>query len=102
MSTQGLQLLPRKLTKNLDDLMHVFDIHNTDLAKQQLTDMSVETMDNVHEEVKAFRLVGRAQSETFAYWDRCLEGISLLLRLLRAEREGDFLLHLDAVCEALP
>lgn len=49
-----------------------------------------------------FREFGRKQSSTFSYWDNFLHACEILLRLLRADRQGDFLLHLDAVMEAVP
>ena len=49
-----------------------------------------------------FREFGRKQSSTFSYWDSFLHACGILLRLLRADRQGDFLLHLDAVMEAVP
>ena len=65
----------------------------TEIAKQlsAMSDMLAE-----------FKKEGRGQSSTFAYWDSFLEAVSVLLRLLRADREGDFLLHLDAVLETVP
>ena len=39
---------------------------------------------------------------TFAYWDTFMQGVGTLLRLLRAERDGLFELHLIAVYETIP
>ena len=39
---------------------------------------------------------------TFAYWDTFMQGVGMLLRLLRAERDGLFELHLIAVYETIP
>ena len=39
---------------------------------------------------------------TFAYWETFMQGVETLLRLLRAERDGLFELHLIAVCETIP
>ena len=49
-----------------------------------------------------FRETGRRQSITFAYWDSFLEAVSVLLRIMRADREANFQLHLDAVLETVP
>ena len=47
-------------------------------------------------------MFGREQSVTFAYWDSFLEASGTLLRLMRADREADFLLHLASVMETVP
>ena len=39
---------------------------------------------------------------TFAYWYTFMQGVGTLLRLLRAERDGLFELHLIAVYETIP
>ena len=52
--------------------------------------------------ITKFRAHGREKSETFLYWDNFLQGADILLHLLRAERSGDFELHLNAVCMTLP
>ena len=56
----------------------------------------------VHETLEKFRSVGRQQSSTFTYWDSYIEAGELLLRLIRAERDADFALHLPAAAETIP
>ena len=56
----------------------------------------------VMETISKFKEYGRKQSATFAYWDNFLDAIGILLRLMRADREANFLLHLDAVLEVIP
>ena len=51
--------------------------------------------------VARFRKEGRQQSATFAYWDSFLEAGNILLRLLRADREADFLMHIETVTETV-
>ena len=46
--------------------------------------------------------MGRRQSSTFTYWDSFIEAGELLLRLIRAERDADFSLHLSAAAETIP
>ena len=48
-----------------------------------------------------FKQDGKKQSATFAFWDSFLEAVAILLRLLRADGEADFPLHLNAVLEAV-
>lgn len=52
--------------------------------------------------VSKFSVFGREQSVTFAYWDSFPEASGTLLRLMRADREADFLLHLASVMETVP
>ena len=56
----------------------------------------------VHDTLEKFRSVGRQQSSTFTYWDSFIEAGELLLRLIRAERDADFDLHLSAAAETIP
>lgn len=56
----------------------------------------------VHETLQKFRSAGRCQSSTFTFWDSFIEAGELLLRLLRAERDADFELHLNAAAETIP
>ena len=56
----------------------------------------------VHETLEKFRPVGRQQSSTFTYWDSFIEAGQLLLRLIRDERDADFVLHLFAAAETMP
>jgi hypothetical protein len=44
----------------------------------------------------------RSQSETFAYWDNFIQMVSLLKDLIRADREGNWVLHLHTVQRLLP
>ena len=56
----------------------------------------------VHETLDKFCSVGRQQSSTFTYWDSFIEAGELLLRLIRAERDADFNLHLSAASKTIP
>ena len=55
-----------------------------------------------HETLDKFCSVGRQQSSTFTYRDSFIKAGELLLRLIRAERDADFNLHLSAVTETIP
>ena len=56
----------------------------------------------IHKTVEKFRSAGRRQSSTFTFWDSFIEAGELLLRLLRAEIDADFELHLNAAAEVIP
>ena len=49
-----------------------------------------------------FTNAGVNQSATFGYWLTFLNGANLLLRILRSEREANFQLHLNCMCEVMP
>ena len=50
----------------------------------------------------AFRADARINSETFAFWDTFVEMVSILKDLVRADREGNWQLHLQIIQSALP
>ena len=49
-----------------------------------------------------FRLKLSEQSPTFKFWDNLIDAIQILLLNLRAEREGDWDLHLKSIVSTLP
>ena len=51
--------------------------------------------------IARFRKEGRHRSATFAYWDSFIEAGNTLLRLLRAEREANFIMHIQAVIDTV-
>ena len=70
-------------------------------------DSSRQIIDNldtsgVTEALRQFRATGRSQSATFKFLDNFMNSAHIMLRLLRAERDADFYLYLDAVCETIP
>ena len=58
--------------------------------------------DSVLHTIALFWKEGRQRSATFAYWDSFLEADDTLLRLLRADREANFLMHIEAIKETVP
>ena len=83
------------------DLDASFQEADSALVKVKCTEIA-KRLSPVSDTLAKFKKEGRGQSSTFAYWDSFLEAVSVLLRLLRADREGDFLLHLDEVLETVP
>ena len=49
-----------------------------------------------------FRKDGRTKTKLFAFWDSYIETVELLLTFLRAEREGNWSLHLAATKALTP
>ena len=54
-------------------------------------------MDNMLVDFKTYRDAHRDTSETFTFWDDFIQLVSLLKDLIRADREGDWQLHLNTV-----
>ena len=57
---------------------------------------------SVLDTITRFQKEGRQNSATIAYRDSFLEFGNILLRLLRADREANFLMHIQAVMETAP
>ena len=57
---------------------------------------------SVLDTITRFQKEGWQNSATFAYWDSFLQSGNILLRLLRADREANFLMHIQAVTETVP
>ena len=57
---------------------------------------------NMTESFHKFRSDGSNQSETFQYWNMFIALVALLRNLVRADREGEWSLHLNTVQSILP
>ena len=88
-----------KLVRDMQQALKSGDRESARLLTDQLESDHITTLEALHQE---FRATGRTQSATFAYWDTFMQGAGTLMRLLRAERDGLFELHLIAVCETIP
>ena len=96
---QGLPWIDESVANGLGKIQNAFKgkeegVHS-DLVSEIETRQVAETLDR-------FRQEGRAQSATFTFWDNFIEAAHVILRLLRAEREGEFDLHLNATSETIP
>ena len=78
----------------LDTDHDITDLQHTFRGKDK--DTSVVT-----EALRQFQEMGRSQSVTFKFWDNFMDSAYIMLRLCRAERDADFDLHPDAVCETI-
>ena len=56
----------------------------------------------VDTELGALRKEGRNESATFCFWDEFIDMVEILLRFIRAERAGDWNLHIDSLSDMLP
>jgi hypothetical protein len=88
--------------KLVGDIQHAFDSGDRESARLLTEQMESEHIATLQVLQKEFTAAGKTQSATFAHWDTFMQGVETLLRLLRAERDGLFELHLIAVCETIP
>ena len=88
-----------KLVRHIQQAFASGDQESARLLSKQLESEHIATLQALQRE---FTAAGRMQSATFAYWETFMQGVGTLLRLLRAERDGLFELHLIAVCETIP
>jgi len=59
-------------------------------------------LSSVTETIAKFQTAGRDNSATFAYCGSFLKTGNILLRLLRADHEANFQLHLESVMKTVP
>ncbi len=98
---QGLCATTEAQEQILRDVLHIF--HGNDKATAQQLISEVETeLPEIQKIIQMFINEGVKQSATFGYWLMFLNGADLLLRILRSEREADFQLHLNCMCEVMP
>ncbi len=98
---QGLCAMTEAHEQILRDVQHAF--HGNDKATAQQLISEVETeLPEIQKIIQMFINEGVKQSATFGYWLMFLNGADLLLRILRSEREADFQLHLNCMCEVMP
>jgi hypothetical protein len=103
MEQQGKQLLSLRGEKILEDLQLAFATGRTQTAHSLIDEFEREHLQHIVDRIEEFTRVGRNYSATFAYyWSTFMAGADVLLHLLRAERDADFILHLSAVSECLP
>lgn len=95
LSAQSRNIPTKTADEKLHGLQNALSMHDVEKAQVLAKELEDEDMPALMTTIKEFREVGRSQSETFAYWDNFLAG-DVLLHMLRAEREGNFELHLHA------
>ena len=69
---------------------------------KHLLDRFIDDSSCMIDNFNAFRSDIRINSETFAFWDTFVEMVSILKDLVRADREGNWQLHLQSIQSALP
>ena len=102
MQRKGGMFISTECEEKLQALKEAFEAHDVESAIRLSEELERNHVDMIQKVISDYRQAGREKSETFAFWDSFLDGAYTLLHLLRAEREADFELHLNAVCESIP
>jgi hypothetical protein len=84
------------------DLQHAFKTQSSEACSAVCQEIEMSLSSSLLSTLDKFKATGREQSATFRYWLSFLEAGDTLLKLLRADREADFQLHLAAVLEVIP
>ena len=86
-------ILSKKLQKGMQSYDHNSCSEVYNLLKSKISDV-IQTL-------SMFSSFGQEQSHTFKYWLSFLEAGDLLLRLIRADKEADFILHLQTAMDII-
>ena len=86
------------LMDNLEKAFKENDHHDIPAVASEL---EKKISNSILEAVEQFKTVGVEKSSTFKYWVSFLQAGDILLKLLRADREANFELHLDTVLETV-
>jgi len=62
----------------------------------------MSSLSGLSKAMENFRITGIEESKTFEFWDHYTNMVKILLRFIRAERDGDWTLHLASMTEMLP
>ena len=98
---QGKDFMVEGFDIQIQRLVAVITNNDRMSARQTSKELNSKASE-VEKIIKDFREMGEAKSETFSFWCKYLDGADILLRLLRAERDGDFILHISATHETVP
>ena len=102
LNMKGNSLGAHTFNIKLQKLSEAFDAKDQAAAMDLVEDLEKEDFSTFQNAIEHFKEAGCKQSETFALWSHFLDAGGILMRLLRAEREGNFHLHLSAMCETIP
>ena len=90
------------IEEKTDTLMKAITLENA--IADPLEELT-EAMTPLAEQFEEFKAEGRkasCESCVFAFWDENLEMVSLMRSFIRAERNGDWSLHLNATASMMP
>ena len=90
LAQQNRTLLREPLTQKLRELQQAFNPLSQENAQIIASSIEQEHLAEVQEIIAEFQEEGSKTSETFAYWNKYMEGSDVLLHLMRSERDADF------------
>jgi hypothetical protein len=99
-SIKGVQMYGQEL-QHLKTLKDSVSQKQREQSKQHL-DAFMHSSSRIMEDFKLFTTEQSHQSETFAFWDIFVQMVALLKDLIRADREGNWELHLHSLQRLLP
>jgi len=97
-----LPWLDDETTHFIADLENTFKMQSPEACTAVCQEIEMRLSSSLLSTMKKFKDTGREQSATFRYWISFLDAGDTLLKLLRADREADFEMHLTAVLEVIP
>jgi hypothetical protein len=98
--------MPRSVLEQLDNAKSAFsntsatETHPT--CAESVSDLEEGLTEHVLPRMREYEEWGCSQSPTFQYWVMFLHAVSILLQNIRAERTGDWAMHLHTVYSMLP
>ena len=97
-----LPWLDDETTYFIRDLENTFKMQSPEAWTAVCEEIEICLSSSLLSTMKIFKDIGREQSATFRYWISFLDAGDTLLKLLRADLEADFEMHLTAVLEVIP
>ncbi|KAI8487179.1 hypothetical protein Bbelb_349770 [Branchiostoma belcheri] len=95
--------LPTERNEQLiESISECIEISDDEALKTSYTKLCQKMPALLQPEYEKFRRQYHERSKLFRFWDLYIEAVLLLLRFIRAEREGSWHLHLNAVAEMIP
>ena len=89
-------------TDFIRDLKNTFKMQSPEACTAVCQEIEMGLSSSLLSTMKKFKDTGREQSATFRYWISLLDASDTLLKLLRADRDADFEMHLTTVLEVIP
>ncbi|XP_078679324.1 uncharacterized protein LOC144914979 [Branchiostoma floridae x Branchiostoma belcheri] len=86
----------------IESISECIEISDDEALKTSYTKLCQKMPALLQPEYEKFRRQYHERSKLFRFWDLYIEAVLLLLRFIRAEREGSWHLHLNAVAEMIP
>ena len=97
-----LPWLDDETTHFIRDLENTFKMQSPEACTAVCQEIEMRLSSSLFNTMKKCKDTGREQSATFRYWINFMDAGDTLLKLLRADRETDFEIHLAVVLEVIP